>query len=358
MKNKLCNILNLFVFLLIASVLVASISYISIPTELMKNQSALYRTTEDDSIDIVFVGSSATRRFYDVMAIWDEYEITSMLYSFVSMPFSFTVPMMELALEQQDPELYVVELRQLIKDETNMNNYGYYNYVSQKEASIDGLNLFPYSFNRITAILDNDLFSGERYLYLLEVLYNHEAFYSGWELLLDGASINDTSDYRGNVVVFQVADVSEYYVEYTSESSKDYTLTESTLEQLEEVFTFSEENDLEVCFNISPYIYEVGPYDQEIRRELEAVITANGYEFFDYRDQIEEIGLDLETDYYDDAHVNALGAEKYTIYAIEDIISTYDITGEYEKDVTDSWNETYAAWEIYYEEQITKIKVN
>lgn len=352
-KHKLTQAIT---FVIIVSLLLAGVSYICIPTAQIKQQNTLYENEIEDSVDVAFIGSSATYRFYDVMTVWEEYGITSMCYYIASMPYDFIIPMIELVQENQDPEVYVIDLRHIITDEFKMQYYGGYETDTQKAAYVNALNLLTNAMVKWDAIVGSDYTEHEYYLYLESLLYNHDGFIDGIGGMIEETFIVEEMAYKGNYMSYSVQNLTEEYVDFdTIEEEEDYTLTEDTETRLTELLEYCDENEIDAYFTITPYVHQKGSSDEDIRREFEELVTEYGYPFADYRDEIEEIGLDVSTDFYDETHANALGAEKYTIYAMEDILEVYEVEPDYEEEVVESWDEEYEDWVVYEEEMLEEL---
>lgn len=354
MKNKVITFVKKhkwvqgMFFLAILTGAILMVARICIPSDPILGQNLLYENEEENSIDIAFIGSSSTYRFYDVMAVWNEYNITSMCYFVASMPYDFIVPMIELAQERQDPEVYVIDLRHIITDEYKAKYFGYYESDTQKSAFLNALNLITDPFDKWDVIQTYDYTEDAAYMYEFNVLYNHENFVEGIAGLIENDFQIEEMPYKGNYISWSVNDLTDTYVDFDEvEEHEDYVLTDSTTQRLIELFEYCEENEINAYFTITPYVHSKCFVDQDIRREIGELVESYGYPYSDYRAEFEEIGLDLTTDFYDKTHANALGAEKYTLYAMEDILEAYDINADYEQSVIDSWNEEYAQWARY-----------
>ncbi len=354
MKNKFITFVKkhkwvqgiFFLMILIGAILM--VARICIPSDPILGQNLLYENEEENSIDIAFIGSSSTYRFYDVMAIWNEYKITSMCYFVASMPYDFIVPMIELAQERQDPEVYVIDLRHIITDEYKVKYFGYYESDTQKAAFLNALNLITDPFDKWNVIQTYDYTEDAAYMYEFNVLYNHENFVEGIASLIENGFQIEEMPYKGNYISWSVNDLTDTYADFDEiEEHEDYELTDSTIQRLIELLEYCDENEINAYFTITPYVHSKCFVDQDIRREIGEVVESYGYPYSDYRAEFEDIGLDLTTDFYDKTHANALGAEKYTLYAMEDILEVYDIDTDYEQTVIDSWNEEYAQWARY-----------
>lgn len=357
MKRKLNRGIGLLAFLGCVVVVITAVSYITIPASMVKSQVLLYEEQKENSIDIAFIGSSATYRFYDVMAIWEKYGITSMSYFASAMPFDYTITMIKYVQENQSPEIYVIDLRELVTDEYNMKYYGSYKTEQRQEAYISALNLLPMEWNRVSTVFSSAYLEQERYLQYEALLYNHESFVDNLVGSMTGSVEVEPLSYKGNSQLkFMVNDVSEEYIDLDLlEENLNYTLTEETVIRLVEVLEYCEENDMNVYFTFSPYVNARNLADQDIRRELGELVMEYGYPFTDYKSEIDEMGLDVTTEYYDANHVNAVGANKYTLYAMEDILATYPIEPDYSESVMDSWNQEYEEWMIYYEKNVIEL---
>ncbi len=352
-KKKLAQAV-LFVAIVIA--LLFGANQLSVPSDPIQGQNILYATEPEDTIDIAFIGSSSTYRFYDVMAVWNEYGITSMCYFVASMPYDFVIPMIELAQERQDPEVYVIDLRHIITDEYKVQYFGYYESDTQKAAFINALNLINNPIEKLKTILSYEYTDDAAYVYELGVLYNHESFAQGFATWVSNGFKTEEMPYKGNYISYSVNDLTDTYVDFDEvEEHEDYTLSASTTERLIELLEYCDDNDINAYFTITPYVHSKCFVDQDIRREIGELVTAYGYPYKDYRADFEEIGLDLTSDFYDKTHANALGAEKYTLYAMEDILEVYDIEPEYDQAVIDDWDAAYEEWAIMDKEETAEL---
>lgn len=343
------------IFMLIVFSLIGLASYVSkVGPYGVLGQRILYENETEESIDIAFIGSSAVSYFFDVMTVWDEYGVTSMSYHASGMPIEFVIPMIELINETQSPEVYVIELRNLVLDEYTMQTIGSYRN-SDKEALLYAMDLYSNPFDRVDAMESSGYFNYTYKIQYLEQLWDFNDFSFGiYAWIKSGFSV-DAYDYKGNGRWdYIVADMTEEYVDLDFvEENQEYELSDFTINRLEEIFQYCENNNLNVYFTFTPYLWErAGMWDQDIRREIGELIIANGYCFKDFRQEIEEVEFDYQVDFYDPLHTNPIGAEKFTLYAMEYILDAYPIEPEYDQEVINDWNETYARWDVYNEEQL------
>lgn len=351
------EVIKCIIFLFLLFAVIGVVSDIANPDSKIIMQIELYEDQPTDSISIAFIGNSSTHQFYDVMAIWEEYGITSMSYAINSMPYDLNITMIEYVLENQSPELLVIDLRNLMTEEYNIKYYGMYETELRKESYISALNLFPFSFCKLSSIFESGYIEGERYMQAFSILYNHDGVIDGWNTLVKNDFTRDAYEYKQNGrLLFKVTDMTDSYVVFDPEDiDEEYELTDETKERLLELLEYCEDKELDVYFVFTPYLNTRHKADQDVRNAIVKLVESYGYPISDYKSQIEEIGLDPSTDYWDASHTNVFGANKYTLYAMEEILEEYSITPNYSQEVIDDWNQTYVEWGIYYSEQVANM---
>lgn len=354
MKKVYKKVLCCGVFLIMLVLIISYVSYIVIPNEEIEKKISLYNDQIENSIDIAFIGTSSTHRFYDVMSIWEEYGITSMSYAVSSMPYELNITMIEYVLENQSPEVFVIDLRNLMTEDYNIRYFGTYELEFRKSAFINSMDLFPMNWSSISAILSSDYVESEQYMYIWSLLYNHESFQEQWTLFVENGFSKETYDYKQNELMsFEVSDLTETYVDFDLvEVDEDYVLTEETIERALVLLEYCEEKELNVLFTFTPYVGEKHDADQDTRREIVELVESYGFPIIDYKEQFEEIGLDYTTDFYDKNHTNVLGAEKYTLYMMEDLLEIYGVDATYSEEVVEDWNQELEEWNQYYDVEI------
>lgn len=357
MKESIYKIGKCVAFLLVLALVLQGISFVCIPSELIQEEIVLFEEQPEDSIDIAFIGSSTVFRYFSVMEVWNTYGITSMSYAASAMPSDFTISMMELAQDYHDPEVYVIDLRSVLSDEYRYKYYGTTGDSDDVDATINAFNLLQNPITKVNAVLNSIYVSDGQYMQIFSLLYNHEGFLDGVSNLIANGGMYESLDYKGDEqLIFQVVDMTYKYVDFEQmEEDETYTLTDTTVEYMIELFEYCDANDIQAYFIFSPYVNARNDLDQEIRRELGELVETYGYPFTDYRSQLEDIGLDITIDFYNSSHVNAVGAKKFTIYAMEDILDTYEIVPDYSQEVVEDWDAEYVLWESYYEENVADL---
>ncbi len=351
MKKTVYRILSTVLFFAIVGTLLMVSGRITIPALITKKQILLYEGTVENSIDIAFIGSSSSYRYYNIMGIWDEYGITSSTFFGVDLPFEFTIPMMEYVQTMQSAQLYVVDLRSVLEDEFQIRYFGEYRTQVHQDAFASALDLLNEPISRASVVLGNSYFEGTEYLQIFKLLYNHEAFATGVSMLFTAP----LAAYGNQTMQFEAQNLSYYYEEFSQVNDSEYTLTNETKERLFEVFEYCEQNNLNVYFTFTPYIDSINPQDENIRREIGEFVTENGFYFTDFRSKFEEIGLSPVTDFYDTRHVNVLGADKYTQFAMDYFLNAYEIVPDHNADIVEQWDHQFDYWSYIYNAKLPEL---
>ncbi len=340
MKKIAHRIVSTVLFFAIVGTLLMVIGRITIPSLITKKQTLLYESAIENSIDIAFIGSSSSYRYYNIMDIWDSYGLTSCTYFGVDLPFEFTIPMMDYAQTMQSPQLYVIDLRSVLENEFQIRYFGEHETSVHQEAFANALDLLKDPVSRAQVVLDNQYFEDEKYLQIFKLLYNHEAF----AISMSRLGTEPLAFHGNQAMMLKIENVSDSYVDFSQASDSEYILTDETKQYLSEVFDYCNQNNLNVYFTFTPYVDAVNAQDHNIRREIGEYVTENGFYFTDFRSKFDEINLNTKTDFYDTRHVNLIGAEKYTQFAMEYFLDAYAIVPNYTPEIVSTWNAQYDNW--------------
>ena len=97
------------------------------------------------------------------------------------------------------------------------------------------------------------------------------------------------------------------------------------MEYLERIACLCEDNGIELVLMKAPSMYPawVEPYEEQ----MEAFAARRGIYYINTLDALEEIGLDMSTDTYDEGlHLNVYGAEKLSVWLGQDLKERYELT--------------------------------
>lgn len=336
------NLLKAVFFSIIFLMLLVTVSYILRPysgSASRKNLCGFY-AEEEDSLDVVFIGSSAVFTFWEPMEFWEKYGVASYDFATGTMPPQVVKYCLKEIRKTQDPELFVIDLRTFNAAET-----GYYQDRSIKnmDHEVPLRNVtdnFKYSLNRLQMIADCVPDTYDKIPYYLDIIKYH----TEWTRLKDKQSllfaVNDSHD---SLKGFKFVDAVKE-VEFKDQSKVESTKPLS--ERLDAIFydllDYCKEEDLQVLFLVNSYCQAKG--HKETYNYMADVIEEYGFDFLNTNDYYKEIGLDYTTDYYDQSHVNIFGADKYTEFLGEYLMNHYTFEDKRGQEAYASWNEDYEVW--------------
>lgn len=347
MKKIVLQLLNCLLFLSLVAGMALAFSQFSKPDD-VKSQLMLYDAVEEDSIDVIYIGSSAVYTFFDVMSIWETYGITSMSHGVSAMPFDFVIPYIQAAQTTQSPQLYVVELRSLMREEMYTHVFDAHYGTHQADVAINTLSYLPVSTSKLEAIGNSPYLQTGSYHHALDILFNHTVF-------LERVETKDEVEplyYMGNQKLsYLTTDVSAEYqtlLETRQETVLPQSVTPQGQERLQELFQYAEQAGIQLCFTFSPYVSENETRDAAVRQGLVDYITENGYVCKDFNEDLLELDLAPASEFQDLYHVNAVGAKKYSLHTMAFLMENFDLTAsQVSPAVAETWDAKLLGWLDY-----------
>lgn len=304
------------------------------------NLSTFY-AQDEDSIDVVFVGSSALYRFISPTELYDKYGITSANYATANMSAYCMPGVIDELIDYQNPKLIVLEMRNYINNAYIEMHGGEYTekQLLVKESMFNRLvNNMPVSINRMKVIHDTvpNMLGQDEFDWQFEYMKTH----NNWkdlklsdvkEYLIKNLSstkeVDDFDgqyygkDYKGTVAKDSVKyNADRDYSDYneTSEISGEW------LEVLQKVVDKAKSTDTEILFLTTPYPQEKEEASYE--NFLIDYFEKEGVNFLSCNKKYKEIGIDFSTDFYDTAHSNISGIVKVTNYIGKYIVDEYSLS--------------------------------
>lgn len=278
-----------------------------------------YRSLEENSLDVLFLGTSHSYFAVDPMYIYEKTGITSYVFGGPGLRMDLAYMNLEDALKTQTPSVVFLDMSAIQFD------------FQQTEAKCHKvLDQLPMSKSKIEYAFDNE--SDE--MKLLDALFPFFRYHSRWEELNedDFKYVLDDLDetfIRGHYITYQ-SKVTEFHFY----EDVDYVLTDRNLDYLQRMKKLCEDKGVQlVLYKIpTPTWYESqskGAY------ELGEILDCPYLELF-Y--EVDEIGLDVTTDFRDvNNHLNQRGAEKLSAYLGEYLEQNYNL--EDQRDKNERWNE-------------------
>lgn len=293
--------------------------------------------SEEDTIDVVYIGSSSTYAFWVAPYAWYEYGITVFPYTSQNQSPIVAKYLIEETMKTQPNAKFIINLSS-IHSKMNVENFHYL---------VDNMpnSLTKFKMIRNAASILGYSVSEEMECYFPIIRY-HDRWKDLSEYDFEGGSDGYMSGPNYNTFLNKKKDVSgrlnpeDYYEE----------LPKGIENSMKDLLQYIEDEKLKdrVMFVIVP---QASKKKDQLGRQnaVKDMVEKEGYTVFDMQNKIEEIGLDFKTDYYNRGHCNIHGAIKITSYMSKYLIKEFDLKDK-------RGDKKYEAWDIafkkYYDEQL------
>ena len=253
---------------------------------------------EDDTVDVLFVGSSHVYCDIYPCYLWRDYGISSFDMAVSGQDKDSGYYSIIEALKSQKPKVVCVDLYGLLFDEQEVIGNEYRNMLGMKPSknSVDLVNQYTIGQkNKRKDYLLRFPIIHTRYQELQK--YDFETFKPSiygkgadfhWEM--NGCMVNEEA--------MATEEVGELSVE--------------NKEWIEKLASLSQKNDFKLVFIMAPHLQS--EEDQQIINAATEYTAEMGIPLYDINRNRDTLGLIPESDYLDSSHLNAYGAEKMTAY--------------------------------------------
>lgn len=343
--------LRALVFLIVAVLLFAGLNQIFTigDTDASRQIFEDFYDQEEDSIDVMYMGTSATNRYYNTTKAFHDEGVAAYNLAVMGMPMMFMPQLMDEVEKTQEPSLYIIELRNVLKSKNEVTD-------AHIRRVTDSMKLSSNKFEAIRTAMeytegaDGELSNIDDGLldYYVPIIKYHGRLTSG-----DMSLISTQVPVQGYVLSPKTLVQKAQKDAVPSDERAD--LAPEMAAALEETLDVCDDLGKEVLFVLSPYSVRDG--DQAKLNTAKDMVEARGYTVLDFNDPelFEATGIDRATDFYNSKHVNYLGAEKYTDYLTAYIKENYDIPDRRGDETYHLWEEGYAEYLDYVKDGIQEI---
>jgi hypothetical protein len=259
---------------------------------------------EKNSLDVMFFGSSAIFRSVDTPRLTEEYGINAYNMCAGSQQMTTTYYYMQEALKTQSPQVVFVEVGLMYRPNTEMTEGSIpWSYAPTK------MSLEKYQALKI--LFDGDIKEAVSYS-LFPILAYHES----------SVGKENIKYYFGNTYLstrgyYPLSDSTEVEIAYLGDDDGVASdIPDENQLALLSMRNLCAEKGVKLIFIKIPNADWTRTDSATARRYF----AENGMEFIDLNDNIADIGLDSQTDFYDIRHLNKAGSDKLTEYMAKKII--------------------------------------
>lgn len=264
----------------------------------------------EDSLDAVYIGSSNCYAFWNSAFAFKNYGICVYPYSSNGQPFYAAEYLIKEAGKTQKDAVYVVNINTVFDDTVPFDHF--HNLI----------NVMPNSLNKLQMINHLRYMGGYSLEDSWEYYFPIVRFHSRWNEVNSDDLKTQLSKLKGATAtplyLKNVVDVTKQYVT----SDKIGELPEKVIESTNSLLDYCDKEKIKVVFVTVPQAV-----NEKARIErynaLNKLIEDRGYDVLYLQDKIDEMGINLEVDYYNGEHTNIHGSIKFTNYLSEYLIEKY-----------------------------------
>ncbi len=298
---------------------------------------------EENTLDVVYLGTSATNRYFIGPKAYHDAGIAAFDLATMGLPMLFVPNLIDEVEKTQDPDLYIIELRGILKSKDDVTD-------AHIRRVTDSMRISLNKYDTIEAALDyvegadgelSDIDTGSLDYYVPIVKY-HGRLVQGDLRIADFLPVDRWNLTKGYVL-------SPNTVTVKAQGRPVYSAEKAALApEMEDVFldvlAYCDTLDKDVLFVLSPYVMKDGQAEKfNTAKEL---AEQRGYPVLDFNQKeiTDAMDLDWQRDFYNSKHVNYMGAEKYTAYLTEYLTENYGLADRRGAKDYASWDEAYETY--------------
>lgn len=259
---------------------------------------------EKGQLDTIFIGSSHQFCTISPSILFEEYGVEAFMMGTAAQQLRMSYYAAMEAIEIQRPEVIVLEAHYAAFEEGPIG-------IHMNHMFFDGM---PLGKAKYLAV--KEFFPKEEWLYYyLDFFYYHER----WKELKEEDFASQLNDDRGGFYTDEVGYFGEFVIEERDEKE---AMAQATKEDLDSIISLCKDNEVELIVYVAPYLpgntepetVEEVYRQQRVYNWLEDYLAEQGVAFYNLFYEVDKIGLDVTTDFYDPAHLNGSGQGKVTRY--------------------------------------------
>ena len=312
-----------------------------------------------NTIDVMYLGTSASNRYFINPLAYEEEGMACFTIATMGMPMFFVPDLIDEVQKTQDPHVYVIELRWLLKNRDLITDA----HIRRVTDNLKMTGTKKHAIDTAFAEMDGSKgmlgdITDRKVDYYFPIIKYHSRFAQG-ELTRNDWKLTSTKNKtKGYVMSFNTTKQVNQFPGIISEKRAPLSdIAEDALKAtLDKCDSLTARGD-QVIFVLSPYCCLKG--QKPIFNTAFDLIRDRGYTVLDFNTQemYDELGLDFNKDYYNSKHVNYLGAEKFTRYLTKYLKDHYDLPDHRGEAEYESWEDAYAAYHDFVKGGIDTIGI-
>ena len=285
------------------------------------NQMYAFYNNEENTVDVLFLGSSHMYTNVNTGILWSDYGIAAYNLGGAEQPFWNSYFNLKEALKTQRPKVIVLEIYSSTIQRTD-----YQNQFWRVE------NLFGMRFNRNFIDAEQVSIKEEDHL---EYLNRFARYHSRYTMITkdDFTYDDEMKNFKGFVPKFGTVSQGRIDVEHVNETTNPNEKMDDYMVKMVEL---AKEENIPILFVCSPYV--ISEDSQTIFNYIYQYAEENGVPYLDFNVRYDELGIDFSQDFYDYSHLNEKGNAKYTNYLGSYLKENYELPDH-------RGDERYVSWD-------------
>jgi hypothetical protein len=289
-----------------------------------------------DSVDVVMMGSSHIHYDIDTGILWKNYGISSFDYSAAEQPLWITYYYLREICKYQDPKVVVLDLYSpALRDEDYQYDWILPNILGMR-----------FSLNKLEMLKASvELDKIKNYFPSFSVYHGRFNELTPEDFIYPFKSQVDLVNFKGYKPVLGVQPQIEPII--TQQGSGALSVKSELY--LQKIIDYTKKNNIELFLVVTPYI--TNDNQELIYNRVKEIAQMNNIEFNSTNYDYDIMGLDFNTDFMDNSHLNYYGAGKFTTYLGEELKSRFDLPDHRGDPRYDSWEVNFREIAEYVKEQ-------
>lgn len=269
------------------------------------DQARAFYHQPENSIDVVFLGSSHVHCNINTAYLWTEYGIAAYDYSAAEQPVWMTYYWLREFCKTQKPKLVVLDVYSPAAYEAD------YQYRWMEE-NLFGMRFSANKLEMMQASVEKKRLSD--YFPAFTVYHQRYTELNGedWDYLTGRMELQNFKGFHPLFGTEHVDLDSLMAASDTAELGAGRTLSAKSEKYLRKIISYTRKRNIPLVLISAPY--QKHPDEDVVLRQIEQIAAEEKIPFADFYRELSRIGIDEDRDMNDVSHLNYRGSRKYTAY--------------------------------------------
>lgn len=258
-----------------------------------------------NTIDMIVLGSSHAYTSLNPYLIESEANLKTYDFCTQQQPLWITYYYLKEALKYQHPKYIVLEAHMAV---VGNNDY------AEEQVNRDAIDKMKFSTNKIDVIKNSVENKDDRVSYYLNIIKYHSRYKELNKIDIKTAFLGYTVDNKGYIALEETGYIFNNESEFTDNESELY---KKNKEYLYKIINLTKKENIDLIIVKTPTSYN---YEEMSRlNHIKRIAEENDILFLDCINNMTDLNLDYNKDFYDVGHLNKNGSIKFTNKFIENL---------------------------------------